>query len=102
MTVTAVTPSTTATTTGKEITWTVTAEGGDGALQYYYKLYRGSAVVNTPAWGSQSAFTFTPTAADNYALSVSVKDSSTTVAKTSAVTRVVLATYLSNTVSIGE
>ena len=102
LTVTAVTPNTTATTTGKEITWTVTAEGGDGALQYYYKLYRGSAVVNTPAWGSQSTFTFTPTAADNYALSVSVKDSSTTVAKTSAVTKVVLATYLSNTVSIGE
>ena len=53
----AVTPSQTTAVTGDAVTWTVGAEGGGAAKQYSYKLYKGSAVINTPAWGSQPTFT---------------------------------------------
>ena len=87
--VTSVTPSATLSPVGSAVTWSVTASGGDGAKQYRYILYRGSEIVSTSDWLSASTYAYTPTVTASYAMVATVRDSSASVGKTSAVTRVI-------------
>ena len=83
LTITAVTPSKTGIYVGEPITWTLYTSGGLSTKQYYYTLYNGSVIVNTPAWESFDTFTYTPVTTGSYALSVKVKDNATQASKTS-------------------
>lgn len=76
--------------TGTELTWTVTTSGGDGDVIYYYKLYNGTTLINTPEWTMQPTFTYTPTKAGTYTLKVTAKENTATVSKTSAATKVIV------------
>ena len=76
-------------TTGTQLTWSVTTAGGDGSIQYYYKLYRGTTLVNVPSWGSSSVFSYTPTTAGSYALRAYAKENTGTPSKASATTKVI-------------
>ena len=102
LSVSSVTPSTVACVAGTSVTWTVTAENGAGNRWYRYQLYKGNSVINTPAWVKDATFTAVLSDPASYALSISVKDSTGSVSKVSAVTRVTTATVVSNTVSIGK
>ncbi len=100
--VVSVTPDATAVTVGTQVTWTVETSGGTGAKQYFYKLYKGNTVVNTPTWVSEATFTYTPAEAANYALVATARDDGGSATGTSPVTRAVEKRYESTAFSIGD
>ncbi len=70
--------------TGTTITWTATATGGTGTIQYaFFRRPSGTIPwtpdVTTPAWQSSNVFSWTPAAADagNWDTYVWVRDSTT-------------------------
>ncbi len=69
---------------GEKITWTCTASGGSGDLQYYFILYKDGTKIKTRSYSSTKTYSYTPTEAGTYKVKVYVKDSlGTKVYKTS-------------------
>ena len=63
---------------GETITWTATATGGSGTLQYYFNLYKDGTKIKSQAYGTAKTFSYTPTEAGSYKVRVYVKDSAGT------------------------
>jgi hypothetical protein len=61
---------------GEKLTWTVTASGGSGTLQYYFILYKDGTKLKTRSYSTANTFSYTPTEAGSYKVKVYVKDSS--------------------------
>ncbi len=76
VTIGTVTANKTSANTGEQITWTATASGGSGTLQYCFYIYKGSAVVKKGSYTSAKTYSYTPTEAGTYKAKVFVKDSS--------------------------
>ena len=60
---------------GEKITWTCTASGGSGDLQYYFILYKDGTKIKTRSYSSTKTYSYTPTEAGTYKVKVYVKDS---------------------------
>ena len=60
--------------TGETITWTGTAAGGTGTLQYYFIVYKDGTKVKTRAYSTKKTFAYTPEEAGVYKVRVYVKD----------------------------
>ncbi len=81
----------TAAAAGAKITWTATASGGTGTLQYYFILYKDGTKVKTRAYSTVNTFSYTPLEAGTYKVKVYVKDTvGNKVNKTSAAVTVIL------------
>ncbi len=63
---------------GEKITWTATAAGGSGALQYYFIVYKDGVKVKTRSYSTAKTFSYTPTEAGSYKAKVYVKDNAGT------------------------
>jgi hypothetical protein len=63
---------------GEKITWTATASGGSGTLQYYFILYKDGTKLKTRAYSTAKTFSYTPTEAGSYKAKVYVKDTAGT------------------------
>ncbi len=59
---------------GEAVTWTATASGGTGTLQYYFNLYKDGTKIATQAYSTARTFSYTPTEAGTYKVRVYVKD----------------------------
>ena len=59
---------------GEKITWTATASGGTGTLQYYFILYKDGTKLKTRSYSTANTFSYTPTEAGSYKVKVYVKD----------------------------
>ena len=60
---------------GEKITWTATASGGSGTLQYFFFLYKDGVKIKNQAYSTKNTFSYTPTEAGSYKVKVYVKDS---------------------------
>ena len=59
---------------GAAITWTATASGGTGVLEYKWLVYDGARWAATSTWTTSNSFVWTPTIADpNYRVGVWVR-----------------------------
>ena len=63
---------------GETITWTATATGGTGTLQYYFIVYKDGTKVKTRAYSTKKTFAYTPEEAGVYKARVYVKDAADT------------------------
>ncbi len=101
-TVTAATPLTvnsikadkTTANVGDTITWTASATGGSGTLQYCFYVYKNGTIVQKGTYGSAKTVNFKASAAGNYTAKVFVKDASGSVSLMSAQTTVTASTPL--------
>ena len=59
---------------GEKITWTCTATGGAGDLQYYFILYKDGTKLKTRSYSTKNTYSYTPTEAGTYKVKVYVKD----------------------------
>ncbi|MBO4676459.1 MAG: hypothetical protein J5633_02815 [Oscillospiraceae bacterium] len=59
---------------GEKITWTCTADGGTGDLQYYFILYKDGTKFKTRSYSTKKTYSYTPTEAGTYKVKVYVKD----------------------------
>ena len=75
LSVTGIKANKTTASTGESITWTATATGGTGTLQYYFIVYKDGTKVKTRAYSTANTFSYTPTEAGTYKARVYVKDS---------------------------
>ena len=64
----------TAAATGETITWTATASGGTGPLQYYFILYKDGTKLKTRSYSSANTYSYTPAEPGIYKVRVYVKD----------------------------
>ena len=80
ITISSVKPSVSSTLHGNAVTWTATASGGAGSLQYCFYVFKDGKVVQRGAYGTARTFTYTPATAGKYTVRVYVKDSAGTVA----------------------
>ena len=74
LSITSIMASKTTANVGSAITWTATATGGSGTLQYYFIVYKDGTKVKTRAYSTANTFTYTPTEAGVYKARVYVKD----------------------------
>ncbi len=72
--ITSIAASKTTANVGSPITWTATATGGTGTLQYYFILYKDGTKVKTRSYSTTNTFSYTPTEAGTYKVRVYVKD----------------------------
>ena len=77
-TITSVVANKTSAETGEKITWTATASGGEGALQYYFIIYKDGTKVKTRTYSTTATFSYTPTEPGTYKARVYVKDANDT------------------------
>ena len=59
---------------GETVTWTASASGGAGTLQYYFSLYKDGAKFPTRAYSTVNTFSYTPAEPGNYRVRSYVKD----------------------------
>ena len=78
LSITSIKANKTTASTGESITWTATATGGTGTLQYYFIVYKDGTKVKTRAYSTANTFSFTPTEAGTYKAKVYVKDAADT------------------------
>ena len=64
---------------GTSVTWTASASGGTGSLQYCFYVFKDGKVVQRGTYGTARTCSYTPTAAGKYTVRVYVKDSAGTV-----------------------
>ena len=76
--ITGVTPNRTTAVLGDSITWTASATGGTGTLQYCFYVFKNGKVDVRGSFGTARTFTYAPAAAGTYTVRVYVKDSSGT------------------------
>ena len=74
ITVSSVKANVSSTMRGNAVTWTATASGGVGTLQYCFYVFKDGKVVQRGSYGTARTFTYTPTAAGQYTVRVYVKD----------------------------
>ena len=74
LTIESVKANTTTASIGDSITWTASATGGTGTLEYCFYVYNGSTVVKKGTYGTSKTFSYTPTEAGTYKAKVFVKD----------------------------
>ena len=87
---------------GEKITWTATASGGSGTLQYYFILYKDGTNIKTRAYSTTKTFSYTPTEAGSYKVKVYVKDTADNkVNKTSTAVTVTSAAPVISSVKAG-
>ena len=77
--ITGVTPSRTAVTKGDSITWTASATGGTGTLQYCFYVFKNGKIAERGSYGTAKSYTYVPSTAGTYTVRVYVKDASGTV-----------------------
>ncbi len=63
---------------GEDITWTVTASGGTGRLQYCFYVFQDGRVVEKSVFGTGRTYTYTAAEAGTYTVRVYVKDATGT------------------------
>ena len=81
--ITALKVSKTAANTGETVTWTASATGGTGTLQYAFYIYRDGTIVKKIGYSASRTCSYTPTEAGSYRVKVFVKDGNgTAVTKT--------------------
>ncbi len=78
LSVTGIKANKTTASTGESITWTATATGGTGTLQYYFIVYKDGTKVKTRAYSTANTFSYTPAEAGTYKARVYVKDAADT------------------------
>ena len=76
--ITGVTPNRTTAVLGDSITWTASATGGTGTLQYCFYVFKNGKVDVRGSFGTARTFTYAPAAAGTYTVRVYVKDGSGT------------------------
>ena len=76
ITVSSIKANKTSAKTGEAITWTASASGGSGSLQYYFRIYKDGTLIKKGSYGTAKTFTYTPKQAGSYKAKVYVKDSS--------------------------
>ncbi len=69
-----ITVNKTSVTLGDAITWTVTASGGTGTLQYRFDVCKDGQTVRQGSYGTAKIFSYTPTEVGTYSVKVYVKD----------------------------
>ena len=77
--ITSVKASKTKASVGEKITWTSTATGGSGTLQYGFRIYKDGALVKKSSYGTAATYSYTPEEAGTYKVKVYVKDAAGTV-----------------------
>ncbi len=82
LTVTSLTANKTSANVGDPITWTASATGGSGTVQYCFYVYNGSTVVQKGSYGASKTVSYTPTEAGSYKAKVFVKDAAGATANT--------------------
>ena len=89
VTISSITANKSSSFTGESITWTATASGGAGTLQYCFYIFRNGSVVKRGSYGTAKTYSYTPTEPGTYTARVYVKSTSSDgVNKTSAGTTV--------------
>ena len=84
ITISSVTADKTTANVGDSITWTTTATGGTGTLQYSFDVYKDGAVISRGSYGTANTYTYKATEAGSYTVEAFVKDGTgTAVSKTS-------------------
>ena len=78
LSITSVKANTTTAKTGEKITWTATASGGFGALQYYFAVYKDGTPVAKRGYSTTRTYSYTPTEPGTYKVRVYVKDANET------------------------
>ena len=97
LTIGSITANTASAATGATITWTASASGGTGTLQYCFYIFKDGKILERGAYGTARTYSYTPTAAGTYTARVYVKDASgTAVNKTSGNTVVAAAITISS------
>ncbi len=71
--------SVSSTMVGNAVTWTATATGGSGTLQYCFYIFKDGKIQERGEYGAARTRTFTPTSAGTWTVRVYVKDASGTV-----------------------
>ena len=62
-------------TAGEAITWTISASGGTGSLEYGFEVYQDETRVgNSGGYGTSNTFIYTPADAGTYSVKVYVRD----------------------------
>ncbi|MBQ6159337.1 MAG: S-layer homology domain-containing protein [Oscillospiraceae bacterium] len=59
---------------GRPITWTAEIQGGVGAKQYSFDIYRDGSIISTTAWSASNQTTWTTTKGGVYKVKVHVRD----------------------------
>ena len=73
-----VTVNKTSATVGDTLTWTASASGGSGILQYCFYVFKNGSVVERGSYGTAKTYSYQAAAAGTYTVRVYVKDSSGT------------------------
>ncbi len=60
---------------GETVTWSVSAEGGEGALEYSYTLYKDGKIEYSTPYTPNTEFTYKPSSGGLYSVTVNIKDS---------------------------
>ena len=78
----------TAAHTSEAITWTVTATGGSGMLEYCFRVYKDGTLVKKGTYGQATKYKYTPEEPGAYKVKVYVRDAAGTVVsqKSSSIT----------------
>ncbi len=74
LTVSAIKANKTTANVGDSITWTATASGGSGTIQYCFYVYKNGATVQKGSYGTANTYTYKATAAGTYTVKAFVKD----------------------------
>ena len=69
----------TAAHTSEAITWTVTATGGSGVLEYCFRVYKDGTLVKKGTYGQATKYKYTPDEPGAYKAKVYVRDAAGTV-----------------------
>lgn len=70
---------------GTQVTWSASASGGTGALNYQFELYQNNSLVKMQAYSSSASFSTVLSNAGTYYVKVTAKDTAgTTASKNSA------------------
>ena len=97
LTIGSITANTASAATGATITWTASASGGVGTLQYCFYIFKDGKILERGSYGSARTYSFKATAAGTYTARVYVKDASgTAINKTSGNTAVAAAITISS------
>ena len=85
LTIVGLTVNKTAAAVEEPITWTASAYGGTGTLQYAFRVYKDGTIVQKGVYSKSTTFTYTPAEIGIYKVKAYVKDTtSTIVSKTSS------------------
>ena len=76
LTISSIKPDKTTASVGGTVTWTATASGGSGTIQYCFYVYKDGATVQKGSYGSSNTYSYIVTAPGEYTVKAFVKDGS--------------------------